>query len=664
MLFLLFAVTYALSIPESYEYGDHIPMSMGSLQSSVRSPLEYYDMPVCRPDHIVQTPQSIFSTEQFFSSAFTVHMGVNRALPQCEVVLSRASAALLFETIHAQYRVHASLDGLPAFYPRHLYYEDRSDGGNVYELGWLLGVMVGDVAYMFTHLDFHLMYNGNYTWVVGFEVIPSAPIEVLEGTTLRYSYNVTWFESDISWVNRLDQYRDLWGNISDASTAGLFILLVALFLMASYCYSRVYRLARTDIISYASPHEPKSVQRIQLENKTCWQLSFMDCLPFMACVSPSSVPQQQDEEGHFLIDDDDTLEKIKVEKLTPGISIKLWRNMWRAFRKDLWRPPRFAAPFASFVSYGVVFVGVLVLTPIVMAIGLFISNQSAALLAVFLLVSIPLFFSGGWTFASLVRAMKEAESDLPQAQTDLIKKYGTRRSPNFGRSLLFQISVFVCAFIAVILSVNGALVDTATAVSPVVSIPIAAGVMLTLLGALAAMYKVQSPLDVPQKASTEPSHVEGADGDWLGANRHILIVMTSLLGFLPGVALVWTIYNVLWTSTVVFVFYVIAIEMVVWFACTSFLGLMLVYVFVNCGYWDWSWAVWRVGALMGLYTLVISVYYYSSTVYGEIDDRSASVYWTVSVVVSVMIGLSHGAVAYLNARKFLVALYDMQRKSE
>ena len=211
------------------EYSEHesIPVFVNSMTSSkTQIPLDYYSLPVCKPEKIVQQTMNIgnaLSGEEYSNTPLSFKMLENVLYPQkiCSVKLTEEDVKVLKARIEEEYEVQWIIDDFPA-----ASVSVSEDGeGLVFDDTHPLGLNVGGSHVLFNHLAFTIDYHKNsdkYT-IVGVRVSSSSVdyIEYKDKLIARtkqghatvdtpheiiFSYSVKFEESAIPYGSRWDIY--------------------------------------------------------------------------------------------------------------------------------------------------------------------------------------------------------------------------------------------------------------------------------------------------------------------------------------------------------------------------------------------------------------------------------------------------------------------------
>ncbi|TFL04414.1 hypothetical protein BDV98DRAFT_562209 [Pterulicium gracile] len=295
---LLAAPTYAFYLPgaapRSYKEGDKVelfvnaltPFISGAEDAKLKSLInyDYYNpnLMFCQPEggpvKQAEGLGSILFGDRIFNSPYDIHMMKNSAGCQelCTVEIPAENAMFLNDRIREDYALNWLVDGLPA---AEMKYDERNLDV-FFDIGFNLGKdddgFEEEVA-LNNHYEIVLKYHvptpGTYR-IVGVLVWPSSdesgtctidkdkpsPILLKEDktNTVKYTYRVTWLESDTPWATRWDNYLHIfdpkihWFSLINA-------LVIVMFLCAMVT-TILLRVVKRDISRYDAIDLSEDVQ--------------------------------------------------------------------------------------------------------------------------------------------------------------------------------------------------------------------------------------------------------------------------------------------------------------------------------------------------------------------------------------------------------------------
>ncbi|XP_064607167.1 transmembrane 9 superfamily member 4-like isoform X2 [Liolophura sinensis] len=250
-------------------------------------PFEYYSLPFCEPKEIVYKAENlgeVLRGDRIVNTPYEVYM--DKPSP-CKVLCEKdVDTKLLAERIRRTYYVHLLVDNLPAATKFAL----MDTGEFQYEHGYKLGFVKEDKVYINNDLQIILKYHkiDDVYRVVGFEVearsVDYSNYEILKeneckikqsgipqqvnengNTKIRFTYSVTWQESDVQWASRWDTYLAM----SDVQIHWFSIInsVVVVFFLAGILAMIMVRTLRRDIARY---NEKEDLEETMEE--TGWKL--------------------------------------------------------------------------------------------------------------------------------------------------------------------------------------------------------------------------------------------------------------------------------------------------------------------------------------------------------------------------------------------------------
>ncbi|OJA11697.1 hypothetical protein AZE42_02099 [Rhizopogon vesiculosus] len=281
--------------PHNYEQGDPVnvyvnaltPMLTGSDDSKLKSLInyDYYNsrFHFCTPEGGPQSqPESLGSIlfgDRIFTSPYDIKMleanGTCQTL--CADDIPGEDAKFINERIREDYALNWLVDGLPAAEMK----RDMKSGDLFFDMGFNLGNDDTDVPYLNNHYEIVLRYHepspgvyrvvGVLVWPVsrggpqGDASTPNCDIDVpplylseTEVNNVRFTYRVTWNESDTPWATRWDNYLHIFDpRIHWFSLINSIVIVVFLCLMVAMI---LWRTVSRDISRYNAIDLSEDVQ--------------------------------------------------------------------------------------------------------------------------------------------------------------------------------------------------------------------------------------------------------------------------------------------------------------------------------------------------------------------------------------------------------------------
>ncbi|KAG1870146.1 hypothetical protein DFJ58DRAFT_764882 [Suillus subalutaceus] len=278
---------YVLRDPVDVYVNALTPMLAGSDNSKLKSLINYdYYNPqfhFCAPDGGAKgQPESLGSIlfgDRIFSSPYDIKMLEANGTCQmlCTAEIPGEDAQFINGRIREEYALNWLVDGLPAAEMK----RDTKTGDLFFDMGFNLGNNDDDVPYLNNHYEIVLRYHepspGVYR-VVGVLVWPSSRggsqedesmpncdsevpklgLSETEINNIRYTYRVTWDESDTPWATRWDNYLHIFDpRIHWFSLINSIVIVVFLCVMVAMI---LWRTVSRDISRYNAIDLSEDVQ--------------------------------------------------------------------------------------------------------------------------------------------------------------------------------------------------------------------------------------------------------------------------------------------------------------------------------------------------------------------------------------------------------------------
>ncbi|MED6224706.1 hypothetical protein PIB30_086607 [Stylosanthes scabra] len=189
-----------------YHIGDNIPFFVNKVGpfNNPSETYEYYDLPFCQPDPIVRKKESlgeVLNGDRLCNALYEFKFREDKiGETLCQKRVNVDEVASFKEAIKRDYYLQFYLDDLPFWGFIGKLEEDTwsgsgSGGG-------------GTKYYLFTHLQFHLLYNGDQVIQVNAFADPNHSIDITNHVHLdvHFTYSVTWNATTLHFHNRMDRY--------------------------------------------------------------------------------------------------------------------------------------------------------------------------------------------------------------------------------------------------------------------------------------------------------------------------------------------------------------------------------------------------------------------------------------------------------------------------
>lgn len=186
-----------------YNVGDRVPLfanKVGPL-SNPSETYQYFDFPFCKPVQLIRKKESlgeILNGDRLTNSLYELKFRESRNLVAlCQKSLHKDEVAKFRDAITSEYYFQMYYDDLPLW----------GFIGKVDKEDWNLHEN-GPRYYLFTHVQFDALYNGNQVIEVQAFSDPSYVVDISEDAEInvRFSYSVFWNSTLKSFNNRMDKY--------------------------------------------------------------------------------------------------------------------------------------------------------------------------------------------------------------------------------------------------------------------------------------------------------------------------------------------------------------------------------------------------------------------------------------------------------------------------
>jgi len=264
--------------PTDFKEGDAIDVRAVKMTSSqTQLPFEYYSLDFCKNKDVLtyysENLGQILRGERIVSTPYDIRMNQDT---ECSVLCSDKSwkgedSKEASYRIEHEYFVHLIMDNLPCA----TRFELPDTKEVQYEPGYRLGYAKDGKTFINNHLKFTLKYHKdaetNLYRVVGFLIethsLDSSSVQIQEGSSsctisdnkpqeinkdaensLRFTYSVSWQQSDVKWASRWDVYLDM----ADTQIHIFSIInsVVVVFFLSGIITMIIIRTLRRDIAKY------------------------------------------------------------------------------------------------------------------------------------------------------------------------------------------------------------------------------------------------------------------------------------------------------------------------------------------------------------------------------------------------------------------------------
>ncbi|KAJ7947991.1 Transmembrane 9 superfamily member [Quillaja saponaria] len=207
LVFLTLALSTRLSTasPADHRYnvGDQVPLfvnKVGPLNNPSET-YEYYDFPFCRPDPVIKKKESlgeVLNGDRLASSLYTLKFREDKTGELlCQKKLTVDEIAKFKHAVNNEYYFQMYYDDLPLW----------GFIGKVEDQSWTRSEK-GPNYYLFQHVHFDVLYNGDRVIEVHAFSDPTYVVDITEDVELdvKFTYTVKWSATSAYFENRMDIY--------------------------------------------------------------------------------------------------------------------------------------------------------------------------------------------------------------------------------------------------------------------------------------------------------------------------------------------------------------------------------------------------------------------------------------------------------------------------
>ncbi|XP_051153010.1 transmembrane 9 superfamily member 5 [Andrographis paniculata] len=195
---LLLLLSKVLHCADSYNVGDPVPFFVNKI-GPLHNPSEtyqYYELPFCHPGRVLEKKESfgeLLNGDRMANALYKLEFAVNKTGENlCHKKLSKDDVAKFRDAIKKDYYFQMYYDELPlwAF------------------IGKVEDDNTGPKYFLFTHVNFYALYNGNHVIEIHALSDPNRAVDVTEDAALEveFSYSVFWSETSTPYMNRMARY--------------------------------------------------------------------------------------------------------------------------------------------------------------------------------------------------------------------------------------------------------------------------------------------------------------------------------------------------------------------------------------------------------------------------------------------------------------------------
>ncbi|OIW08500.1 hypothetical protein TanjilG_03176 [Lupinus angustifolius] len=186
-----------------FNVGDLIPFFVNKVGpfNNPSETYEYYDLPFCHPDPLIRKKESlgeVLNGDRLMNALYEFKFRENRIdVPLCQKKFTSDEISNFKQAISRDFYFQFYLDDLPFWGFIGKLEEERlsSDSG-------------GPKYYLFTHIQFDVLYNENRVVQVNALGDPNRALDITkdEDIDVRFTYSVIWNATRMHFENRMDRY--------------------------------------------------------------------------------------------------------------------------------------------------------------------------------------------------------------------------------------------------------------------------------------------------------------------------------------------------------------------------------------------------------------------------------------------------------------------------
>ncbi|KAF5751727.1 transmembrane 9 superfamily member 5 isoform X2 [Tripterygium wilfordii] len=201
----LLSLGSATSSPNDHLYnaGDRVPLFVNKV-GPLHNPSEtyqFYDLPFCHPDPIIQKKESlgeVLNGDCLANALYDLQFWKDKTDEiLCEKNLQGHEVAKFRDAVSNDFYFQMYYDDLPLW----------GFIGKVEEQSWITEEKVHKY-YLFTHIQFDVLYNGNQVIEINAFSDPNHAVDITQDIEInvKFSYSVIWNATSTQFQSRMDKY--------------------------------------------------------------------------------------------------------------------------------------------------------------------------------------------------------------------------------------------------------------------------------------------------------------------------------------------------------------------------------------------------------------------------------------------------------------------------
>ncbi|VDL60046.1 unnamed protein product [Hymenolepis diminuta] len=605
---VLFASLFPLSFcfyvpglsPVEYNNGDDIRVKAVKVWSSATQlPINYYKyLSFCDLEgkHSYESLNigEVLRGDRVVAAPFKINMlKAVKCLSACKTIqLNAEKVNELIRLIDNNYMVNLDVDDLPVAV------ENSLGGRTQLEIGYKVGVMNEDEAYLNNHLKFSVKYHevhGRYR-VVGVTVEPMSikgedlstkpdgtceiksgrrePLVLKMGTPIQFpfTYEVEWVSSDIEWTSRWDVYLNTGdGQIHWFSIINSIIIIIFLTAVMAVI---LLKTLRRDIASY-----------------------------------------NREEDSEEIIEE----------------------SGWKLVHGDVFRPPRRSALLAAFVGSGVQLLCMTFIVLFFAMLGMLSPAARGALLSAVIFTYVFMGAVAGYFSGRIYKTMRG---------------FNWKSTALLTGMLYPGLILAVCLFINIFLWTKGSTAAMPfTTILGILSLWLLVSLPLVFIGFFFGVRK--RPYEQPVRTNQIPRAIPDRK------THQNIFVASMLCGLLPFGSVfieLFFIFNALWNRQIYYLFGFLFIVFIILIISCAQVAIVATYFQLCSEDYHWWWRSFITSGGAAVYLFLYSIYYFATRL--EITSFVPTLlYFGYCSIISATFFILTGTIGFFSAFTFLRKIY-------
>ncbi|KAL8140369.1 hypothetical protein V2J09_006390 [Rumex salicifolius] len=230
----------SLPIDHSYNVDDQVPL-LANIIGPLNNPSEtyqYFDLPFCPPDELIRKRESlgqVLNGDRLTNSRYSIKFKEQKEELLCRKSFSRHEVVLLRDAVAREFYFQKYYDDLPFWgFIGKVERENMTPNREGYRY------------YLFSHLRFNVLYNGNHVIEMHAFGDPNHVVDITEDAEIdvEFTYSVSWNATTVQFQNRMGRYLrasslpslQLLHRFSFVNSFVIVLLAIGLFVMLHRSY--------------------------------------------------------------------------------------------------------------------------------------------------------------------------------------------------------------------------------------------------------------------------------------------------------------------------------------------------------------------------------------------------------------------------------------------